>query len=177
MIRLFKEVMRKTLSGNISFGERIVNPLEGEFKLESIENGISKTEVYEKNLIVNSSFDIISSLLVSASSTKKIDTIKVGNGGIINSVLQSPTLNDTSLYNEVYSQTGTSGITVESILDKYIEFRFLISKSDGNGSGANIYNEAGLSSNDGTLYARKTFTEVIKTPEKEILISWKIKFS
>ena len=176
---IFKDAMKNVFSNRHDVGviDKALAPVRGEFKISTIEDGEEVLQHHDKNTIVKNSFNIMSSLLVNANTNKKIDTIKIGDGGIISSVIQTPSVNDTSLYNEIYEQAGTTSVTIESILEKSITFRFLIAKTDGNGTGVAIYNEAGLASTDGTLYARKTFTEIIKTPEKEILIEWKIIFN
>lgn len=152
---------------------------KGIFTLYEIDKNTneSKILVHDDNIIVNNSWLIISGLL-NRDTNKFISSLALGDGGVINSELQSPTINDTNLYNEIFRKTSYESIIVESILKPYyITFKFSIDELEANGSSAQIYSEAGLMSIDGTLFSRKTFTEVIKTPEKKFLIDWKLVYS
>ena len=129
------------------------------------------------NLFVNTSFDILSGALLGQAG-KAIDTIAIGSGGILNSVPQTPNLNDTALYNEVFRKVGYVDVEVESILEpNHITFKFIIDEDESNSIGAQVINEVGLFSNDGTMFSRKILaTEVVKSPNKAIIFYWKIIF-
>jgi len=151
----------------------------GEFTLwEMDKNKNTKVQlVHDNNVIVNNSWLIVSGLL-NGDSNKFITTIALGDGGVQNSILTTPKVTDTTLYNETFRKTSTESVVIESLLTPYyITFKFDILESEANGSNAQIYSEAGLMSTDGTLFSRKTFKEVIKTPEKKFLIDWKLVYS
>ena len=78
------------------------------------------------------------------------------------------------MYTPVFTKINYDSYVVQSILEKSITYNFVIEKIEGNGSGGQIYSEAGLTSADGTLFARKTFKEIVKTPEKKFFIEWKL---
>ena len=142
------------------------------------DNNIKDTLIDEdKNLFVNTSIDIMTGCLI-GDNNKKIDTLSIGDGGVIDSIIQTPTINDTALYNETYRKVGYDSVITETILeDKYIVFKFVIPKSEGNGAlGVTTITEMGLFSNDGTMFSRKTFSEKIKSIDKSLLIEWKLAF-
>lgn len=154
-------------------------PKNGFVEVFEIEEDNSLTCVLkkDKNLFVNTSFDIMVGAL-QGDSNKIIDTIAIGSGGIINSIVQTPNLADTSLYTETFRKSVVSSIEVESILTpNYIKYKFVIEKAEGNGAGVEIVNELGLFSADGTMFSRKTLnTEIIKTNEKALIIYWTLEF-
>jgi len=155
--------------------EKLLKPTKGIFKMYTLDDlGNEEVIIEKKNLIVNTSFDIISGCLL-GDTNKQINTIKIGDGGIINGVQQPPKLTDTSLYHEIFSKTGLDNTVIEKVLfPNYINFNFVISKDEANGTGSEIVNEAALASNDGTIFSRLTFPENIKTPQKQISISWRL---
>lgn len=157
--------------------ESSFKPARGIFTLYSIENGKKEKLVEDKNIIVNDSFDILTGLLT-GDNDKRITTLALGNGGIINSEIQSPTINDKTLYNEFFRKTNYENTVIEKILTpNFITFIFRIGLSEANGSGAaSIINEAGLLAHDGTMFSRKTFAEIIKTPQKELSIEWRLEW-
>lgn len=133
--------------------------------------------VHDDNVIVNNSWNIISGLL-SNTPNKYISSLALGDGGIQNSILQTPTINDTALFNEIYRDNTIQTTVIESIVKPYyITFKFSIGEMVANNGAAQIYSEAGLFSADGTMFSRKTFHEVLKTPEKKFLIDWKLVYA
>jgi hypothetical protein len=151
--------------------------LKGKFKLSLIDinsNEVTQT-IEDDNLIVNTSFDILSGLLSTADSKKKINRIALGDGGIYNNEILVPHPNDNELQSEKFRKT-IKKVTTSTILDRAITFHFDITPHEGNGLGGVIYNEAGLMSEDGTLFARKTFENIIKSRDFLIRIEWTIKF-
>jgi hypothetical protein len=133
--------------------------------------------VHDDNVIVNNSWLIISGLL-NSDSNKFITSLALGDGGVINSELQTPSVNDMELFNELYRKNSIQSVIIETITKPYyITFKFDIEELEANGTAAQIYSEAGLMSSDGTLFSRKTFNEVLKTPEKKFLIDWKLVYS
>ena len=153
--------------------------LEGIFKYEIFNEENELIDEYEdKNRIVDNSFAILTGLLVDGNGDFKIDTLKLGNGGVINNTIQTVTKKDTSLYNEVYSK-DTTDIIIGNIGDKYVKFQWTLDYSDGNGDGINVLNEAGLYSNVVTniMFSRKTFPSIIKDINKKILITWILRYT
>ena len=129
----------------------------------------------EKNLIVDSYFNIIVGLF-SGDTNKQISSLALGDGGVVNGILQSPSLSDTTLYSQVFQKDTIENISIESILDKYISYNFIIEKNESNGTGAQVISEIGLKSVDGTLFARKCFSEIVKTSEKILYIEWRLQW-
>ena len=150
--------------------------LKGRFKLIEVMNDKENVVVDEQNKIVNTSFQVLVNCLQGTVGSK-ISSLALGDGGIVNSELQTPNVLDTHLYHETL-RFDYSTIITESILKPFsITWRFILNEDEGNGIGAAIYNEAGLYSLDGVLFSRKTFTESVKTPEKKFIIEWKIEYS
>ena len=129
----------------------------------------------EKNLVVNDFFEIIVGLF-SGDASKQITTLKLGSGGVINSVLQDPNVTDNDLYTPLYEETTPTSVVVETILEKSISYNFTIDTTEANGTGAEVYSEMGLFSVDGTMFSRKTFLEIVKTVDKTLFIEWKLKW-
>lgn len=150
-----------------------IAPVEGIFDLQLMQDDKIITHIHEKNLIVNSSFNVLVNLIGYGTPGKVIDTIAMGDAGIVNSAFVFPYKSDVTLRNETFRKTGTSNIVI-SEADKTITFHFDINETEGNGVGAALYNEAGLFSNDGTMFSRKVFNELVKTPDQKIIIRWSL---
>jgi len=153
---------------------------KGIFILSEIDKNTNKKIqlVYDNNVIVNNSWLIVSGLL-NGDNTKAISYLALGDGGVQNSVLQYPSVYDTRLFHEVYKDTKIHSVLIEKLIKPYyITFKFELQPNEGNGAGvAQIYSEAGLFSSDGTMFSRKTFDSVIKTPEKKFSIDWKLVYN
>lgn len=150
--------------------------MKGMFHLNVIEvnTGEIVKSISEKNMIVNTSFDIIAGLLISGDANKKINTIAIGSGGIYDNEVLQPHINDNELQEEVYRKTVSSTETYE-VTKKSIMFHFYIEGHEGNGSGGNIVTEAGLFSRDGvSMFSRKTFDTIVKTKDFAIKIDWEL---
>lgn len=153
------------------------NFVEGKFQLiEKDKNGIEKILVYDNNLVVNNAFTILAGLMSNPLPSKKIDTIKLGTGGILNSIIQTPQKRDTQLYRETFSKQGFTDIIINTVDELSITFMMILGKDEANNLGASIFNEAGLFSGNGIMFARKTFSEQLKTVENEWTIKWTIIF-
>lgn len=152
--------------------------IDGIFKLTQQNKKTNKTTVLveDHNIVVNKAFDILSSLMTSADSGKIINTIKCGDGGVVNNVLQTPAKKDIELYRETFSKTGFTNITINTVTELSVTFSMSILEEEGNGVSARLYSEAGLFSNDGTMFSRKCFPEQLKTIDNEWLIEWTIIF-
>ena len=152
---------------------------KGIFTLYQIDKNTNEKTilVHDDNVIVNNSWLIVSGLL-NGETDKIISSLSLGDGGIIDSKLQTPSVNDTVLFNELFRKESIEETIIETILTPYsITFKFSIDELEANGTSAQIYSEAGLLSVDGTMFSRKTFAEVVKTPEKKFLIDWKLVYS
>lgn len=147
----------------------------GIFKLIEIENGVEKV-IENDNTIVLTSFDIVVGAL-QGDTDKLISYLALGDGGVVNSVIQTPSRLDKTLYSETFT-VPYKEILIENIIEPYhLTYRFELLEEEGNGAGSTIYSEAGLMSADGTMFARKTFFETIKTPEKKLIVEWKLEYS
>ncbi len=150
-----------------------IAPMEGIFDLTLMQDDKILHHIHEKNLIVDTSFNVLSQLISAGTPGKVIDTIAIGDAGIVNSNFVFPFKSDVTLRNETFRKVGTSNIVISEI-DRSVMFQFDIAEAEANGVGAAIYNEAGLFSNDGTLFSRKVFNEFVKTPDQKILIRWSL---
>ena len=162
----------KSLTSKIGhfFDDESVKPMEGIFHLQKFKDDELTYEHNDKNLIVNDGFLILAQLLSTADATKRITKLALGKEGISNNRFVYPFKSDKTLRAETYRHSGC-----EYFIDpvkKEIEFKFTISKEQGNGPGARLYNEAGLMAEDGTLMSRKVFPECVKTPEELMIIRW-----
>ena len=174
-LELFKTIFNKVKNINILQEEKSRLKPYGIVTIWEDEK-IDKNIIFQdKNLIVNSFFDIMVGLFI-PNSNKLITQLALGSGGVINSVLQTPNLNDTVLYTPLFVKTTYDSVVVEKITSKSISYNFSISKSEANGTGTQIYSELGLLSADGTMFARKTFQEIVKNSDKEFYIEWKLVF-
>ena len=151
---------------------------QGIFKLYSEDkNGNIEVIEEDKNTIVDTAFDIVQAALL-GDNTKRLDTIAFGDGGISGGVRVSPNVKDVYLANETFRKAEYESVVVESIIKPYyIAFKFVLAEDEANGSGAMLFNEAGLFAHDGTMFARKTFREAIKTPEKKFIVEWKLEYN
>jgi len=172
--KLFDKLFDMAFNNKIKFDliEKI-KPVEGVFDLKLINQKTNKIDYEHKdnNLIVDDAFLIMANLLSDADPNKKIDTIALGDAGIVNNEFVFPYPNDKTLRNELFRKTTRESVQVD-LLKKRITFRFLIETIEANGIGAQLYNEAGLFSTDGTMFARKVFPEFVKTQDQIIIIDW-----
>lgn len=153
------------------------NLIQGRFQLVGTnKDGVEEILVDDPNTVVNTSFDILSDLLTNSDSNMQITTLKLGDGGVVDGALQSPEVTNTALANEVYSKTGWTNTMVQNILELSITYIMTLGSEEGNGIGVALYSEAGLFTDDGVMFARKTFSEQFKTPDIEYTIRWTIIF-
>ena len=178
MQELFNYLFEKAVSAkNALKFEESFKPDVGEMKVDIVENDIVvNTTGWDKNIIVENSFDILTTLLSTADVTKKIDTLKLGDQGIVNNAFVFPVVTDQTLRNETHQHVGTEQIQIDK-LAKTIQFTFRVPEAEGNGLGAVIYNEAGLCASDGTMFSRKVFSEMVKTEDQSLIVYWKLKWN
>lgn len=150
----------------------------GYFSIESRtgENFESIEDFYEeKNLILDGAFNILANLMVTGDTDKIMQGIAIGNQGIVDSVEYPPLPNDTTLRNEVFRKDffdhHINNVT------KTVSFKIVIETTEANGSGAQIINEAGIYSADGTMFARKVFREFPKSANNRLIITWGFKWA
>ena len=153
------------------------NFIQGRFQLIGThKNGKEEILIDDPNTVVNTSFDILSDLLTNSSSSNQITTLKLGDGGVIDGELQTPLVTDTDLGNATYTKTPFTDIIIQKILELSITFIMQVETDEGNGVGVALYNEAGLFTDSGIMFARKTFSEQFKNDEIEYTIRWTIIF-
>lgn len=155
--------------------ENEMNIVEGHFRLESKDkNDNVEILVDDKNTIVRGYFNILTGLLTGSSSTY-IDTLKLGEGGAYQGALILPTRRDGKLYTPTYETSGWTEILINEEYENSITFVKVIGFDEANGPSARLYSEAGLFAGN-TMFARKTFIEQIKTPDREFTVKWTIIF-
>lgn len=153
------------------------NFLQGRFQLIGThKDGTEEILIDDPNTVVNSSFDILSDLMTNVNSNEQITSLKLGDGGVIDGVLQSPEVSDVDLGNPTFQKTGFDNIIIQNILELSITFIMNLPIDEANGVGVALYSEAGLFSTNGKMFARKTFSEQFKTDEIEYNIRWTIIF-
>lgn len=172
-------MFRKILNNNTRKSNEDNFKLKGIFSLETFKDNEVVDSIYEDNIIVNTSYNIISSLFVDGDINKRINTLKLGDGGIYLSQIKTPSVDETDLYNSTISKEipaiyDTSDVLKDS-LNKLITFTWTFDIDEANGPGAVIYSEAGLFSADGVMFSKKNFSEVIKTADKKMIVKWTIK--
>lgn len=155
--------------------------MKGIFELSLIDMKDRKNNITIKddNIIVNTSFDILKNLIVDGDSAYNINRVKIGNGGILNSNIKEALVTETDLYNPLESKDvpvsySPADVLVDSI-NKTIKYTWIFETNEGNGAGTRVYNEAGLFSDNGIMFSKKNFSEVIKTSSKKMIINWTIK--
>jgi len=149
--------------------------IEGHFLLES-KDKLNNIEVLvdNKNTIVNNSFNMLSKLITGQGSDF-INKIQLGSGGVYDGTLYAPTKKDSKLYAPTWDSIGWDEIQINNTTEKSITFIKILDFNTGNGVGVSIYSEAGLFANN-IMFARKTFSEQLKTSEREFTIKWTIIF-
>ncbi len=176
---LFKEAFNIVKNTFITKEDKV--NMKGIFELETKdENGNTLTYFKDDNIIVSTSFTILKNLFVDGDINHRINTLKLGDGGVFNSIVKIPIATETDLFNplttkeipEVYTSTD---VLVDP-LNKTIRYTWNFDTSEANGAGTAIYTEAGLFSDNGIMFSKKNFTEVVKNDQKEIIVNWTIRF-
>lgn len=165
----------KSMFSTVKSTKEIIKPTYGVFNLSLVEGDTVVHSFTDKNLIVDTGFLVLAGLVTSGASSKVIDTIALGNQGIVNNKFVFPVITDQTLRTETFRKTGCVFSINE--LGKEVEFVFTLEELEGNGPGARLYNEAGLFSHDGTMMARRVFPECMKTPNQKMIIRWVLSWS
>lgn len=146
------------------------------------EDGIKTLHHEKHNLIVNGARKALAHLIAERPEIYRIDYFKLGTGGHVpGDILTpvSPTITDTGLeelaftkaidhLNDVYLPTPPAETSVKFVV--------VVEKAEGNGSGTVAYCEAGLFTNNNTLFARETFPAIVKNSTRRITFEWSILF-
>lgn len=176
---LFKEIWR---NNNTELKKDIDQfKLKGIFSLKTIDKEKNIVDsIYQDNIIVNTSFDIIFDLFVNGGTNSRINTLKLGDGGIYNSIIKTPLPTETDLYHPVFTAKIPDVYTdldiLKDTLNRSIVFKWHFDETEANtDNGATLYSEAGLFSESGIMFSKKNFTEVLKNPEKQLIVEWTIK--
>lgn len=174
---LFKKV-KHILINLFTYTEKV--RLKGIFECKTYDKCDNIIDnIKDDNIIVNSSFTIIKNLFVDGNTLSKINTLKIGNGGIYNSNVKIPLATETDLYSPLETKTTPDVYTSDEVLidelNKTITWTWIFEQNEGNGPGVRIYNEAGLFSSDDIMFSKKNFTEVVKTVDKKMIVKWSIK--
>ena len=174
----FKQICNNFNIVNINRDDNI--KMKGIFELQTYTNNKIVDDIKKQNIIVGTSFDILKNLLVDGDVDYRINTLKLGDGGIYNSNIKEALVTENDLYSPLESKVipaiYTSADVLLDIASRSIKYTWIFDENEGNGAGARIYNEAGLFSNNLTMFSKKNFSEVVKTADKKMIISWTIKF-
>lgn len=87
-------------------------------------------------------------------------------------------------YNETLCTTALGSWTADPLAVQFlplgnetsVQFTTQMTKNEGNGTGLVTYTEAGLFTENGTMFARKTFPALIKSNDRQITFIWTILF-
>ncbi|MFA5071309.1 MAG: hypothetical protein WC511_02950 [Candidatus Pacearchaeota archaeon] len=169
-----------TLSEVHSIDDKIL--VRGSVKCFVEENGVVTLHHEKHNLIVNGARKALAHLIGEALTAYRVDMFKLGTGGhlpgdILTPV--SPTITDTDLEEPFFSKALDHGSDVynpASPNETSITFTVAIEKYEGNGTGIVPYTEAGLVTQNGTLFARETFPAIVKNSSRKVTFQWSILF-
>lgn len=128
-----------------------------------------------KNLIVNDARKVLASYLQGF-----ITTIKLGRNGHSGSDTDTPvppSLGDTALNDpSPYSKAVSSTALVPTNIETGVKYTFNVDYSEGNGTGTEIYTEAGLFGLANKMFSRITFPTLLKNSDRKFTITWTINF-
>lgn len=149
-----------------------VNKPKGRVKIFIDEGGARRLHFDGPNLVVLGASSILANLVATGNGAYLLDTIKIGTGST-GSVLTS----DVSLVDSAPEVLTLSSYSIDELTPGNVTFSFTMGTGVGNGGGSKIYNEAGLFSNGGVMFAREIFTNLEKTNTRSITWQWTISFS
>lgn len=148
--------------------------LHGRFHVVAKRNGNVISSWYGPNLIVNSGRASVISSLVGTNSP--ISLLRLGSGGTVPEDPYTPL--EKSVTQEDLVDMGGPTIDLETYeVDpngRSATFSFVLSKTQGNGSGTAGYSEAGLYNEAGDLVAYETFPTIVKASDRVLEIDWTI---
>ena len=144
--------------------------VKGILTIEVFENNKLVRTIKDENKIVDNAYKIISAVM-NGDSSRKISKIVLGDGGIVNSVLQTVNVTDHDLYHRVKSNTVEFQSNTTT---KTISYSSLFKFNEGE---SYLISEAGLFNQYDTMFNRKTFTEFAVNENFHLNIKWDITFS
>ncbi len=153
---------------------------KGVFEMQILDKNNNIIQEYkEDNIIVNNSYDIIADLFVDSDNDKRINTVKIGDGGVEKNAVNIPEAGETYLFNPWETLVTPSSYTNADVLkdrnNRSISLTWTLEQNEGNGPGYRVYNEAGLFSAEGTKFSKKKFSEVVKTADQRMVKKWNIR--
>lgn len=156
--------------------------LKGSVKCFIEENGETTLHHEKHNLIVNGARKALAHLIGQATAIYRVDTFQLGTGGHLpDDILTpvSPTITDVALEASAFSKVIDHGNDVYNPAppnETAIMFTVIVEKYEGNGTGIVAYTEAGLFTQNGTLFARETFPAIVKNSSRKVTFQWSILF-
>jgi len=158
------------------------------------------THLDDHNIIVNPARSNMAHIIADGDSSRLINTLKLGDGGMkisgtdpcdpdhIRPPLQTETdldplgtgsyvfiLNEGEAFPWYEDPPEFLPVGVETS----VKFTFIVEKTEGNGTGTQVYTEAGLftrgtDGTDGVMFAEETFVALVKNANRKIIFTWTI---
>lgn len=159
---------------------------KGKVRVSVEEDGKEEVVWEDPNLIVDLGRKVLTHLLAEADQNYMVSSISLGTkghdlttGDILAPV--APTISDIGLIDTVdmFSKAISTNFAYQGTApaDNSIQFQIILEKSEGNGTTGTIaYTEAGLFTNNGSLFARETFPAIVKNANRRITFQWIILF-
>ena len=137
--------------------------VKGRFEMRTYKNGVLIDTYIDNNLVVAAGRNAVAGLLGNTTPNKFITEIKFGESGTPPSSLDTGVLNPFT--------KAISAVSYPAIGE--VKFDWTLELAENNGVTIKEY---GLFCSDGTMFARKVATEVIKTNLIRLEGSWTILF-
>lgn len=142
--------------------------LMGILHVKVLRNGEVVDSYVDRNLIVDSGFDLVQQLLSSAATDKQITKLRIGE--FVTGDPTEPAADWTDIPNEILTKSIGS-VTFPTL--RSISFNTEINGSEANGTDIAHF---GLFSEDETLFAAKVRAPIAKTEDIVIQTTWIIHF-
>ncbi len=182
----FRDKVLHTMAHESGITHEVAEPpiqLKGSVQVTVIEDGREWIHHENPNLIVNLARKTLSRLIAEVAGSDRINAIKLGRNGHTGDPtdpndIDPPGVTDTTLVDgSPYSHALTSFSYLPDAVDTTsTRFVFQIEKAEGNGTGTEVYTEAGLFTLGDVLFARETFVALIKNSDRKFVFAWTILF-
>lgn len=164
-----------------------VGKFKGQVKVFVEENGETQMVWDDPNLIVDMGRKVLTHLLAEADQSFKVTEIRLGTMGHnleTNSLLEpiAPVPADIGLIDNtasVFSKPIGADFVYQGYNpdDSSVMFQIILEKTEANGeTGTVAYTEAGLFTQNGSMFARETFPAIVKNANRRITFQWVISF-
>jgi hypothetical protein len=142
--------------------------IKGEFRLKVFRKGKLVENIRERNLIVDSGFELVQQLLSSAAADKHISKIAFGN--LASGEPVQPTAASTTVPGQ-FLQKGFATVTFPTT--RSVSFNWSMEGNEGNGNNVAYF---GLQNDDNELFAAKARPAIVKTEDIVLEGTWIIHY-